>query len=45
MALLALALAATTATAQNDGITDTKNSKYAVMNSTPLSAVKWTGGF
>lgn len=45
MALLALALAATTATAQNDGITDTKNSKFAVMNSTPLSAVKWTGGF
>lgn len=33
------------ALAQNNGITDTGNSKYAVMNSTPISAVKWTGGF
>ena len=39
--------AATTvpAIAQQSGITDTRNSKFAVVNSTPLNAVKWTGGF
>ena len=34
-----------TATAGNDGITDTQNSKFAIMNATPITAVKWTGGF
>ncbi|MDO4158947.1 MAG: glycoside hydrolase family 127 protein [Prevotellaceae bacterium] len=33
------------ALAQQNGITDTRNSKYAVVNSTPITAVKWTGGF
>lgn len=28
-----------------NGITDTGKSKYAVVSSTPLSAVRWTGGF
>ncbi len=40
--LLAVALPAV---AQQKGITDTKNSKFAAVNSTPLDAVKWTGGF
>ena len=31
--------------AQQNGITDTRNSKFAVMNSTPIDAVKWTDGF
>lgn len=35
----------TPAIAQQNGITDTRNSKFAVMNSTPISSVKWTGGF
>ena len=33
------------ATAQQNGITDTRNSKFAVVNSTPIDAVKWTDGF
>ena len=33
------------AIAQQNGITDTRNSKFAVVNSTPIDAVKWTGGF
>ncbi len=33
------------AMAQQNGITDTRNSKYAIMNSTPVTAVKWTDGF
>ncbi|MCD8202796.1 MAG: glycoside hydrolase family 127 protein [Prevotella sp.] len=36
---------ALSAMAQQNGITDTHNSKYAVVNSTPISAVKWTDGF
>ncbi len=36
---------ATLVMAQKDGITDTRNSKYAIMNSTPISSVKWTDGF
>ncbi len=40
--LLAVALPAV---AQQKGITDTRNSKFAAVNSTPLDAVKWTGGF
>ncbi len=39
------ATAAMPAAAQHDGITDTRNSKFAVMNSTPITAVRWTGGF
>lgn len=31
--------------AQQKGITDTKNSKYAISVATPIDAVKWTGGF
>ncbi|MCD8296143.1 MAG: glycoside hydrolase family 127 protein [Prevotella sp.] len=31
--------------AQQNGITDTRNSKFAIMNSTPITAVKWTDGF
>lgn len=31
--------------AQKNGITDTQKSKYAVVSSTPVSAVKWNGGF
>ena len=31
--------------AQQNGITDTRNSKSAVVNSTPIDAVRWTGGF
>lgn len=42
VALLALAMPAA---AQNNGITDTGKSKYAVVSSTPVSAVKWNGGF
>ena len=33
------------ATAQQNGITDTRNSKFAVVNSTPIDAVKWIDGF
>jgi len=33
------------ASAQRNGITDTRNSRFAVMNSTPMDAVRWTGGF
>ena len=40
--LLACALPAQ---AQQNGLTDTHNSRYAVMTAAPLSAVKWTGGF
>ena len=43
--ILVLAAATLPATAQQNGITDTRNSKYAVINSTPIDAVKWTGGF
>ncbi len=42
---LLLATAATPVLAQQNGITDTGNSKFAVVSSTPVSAVKWTGGF
>lgn len=38
-------LCATHAAAQQNGITDTRNSKFAIVNSTPIDAVKWTGGF
>lgn len=31
--------------AQDGGLTDTSNSKYAVMHNAPLGSVKWTGGF
>ena len=31
--------------AQQNGITDTGKSKFAIMNSTPIDAVKWTDGF
>ena len=41
----ALAFAALPACAQKNGITDTGKSKYAVVTSTPVSSVKWTGGF
>lgn len=43
-AIIALMTAAPAA-AQQNGITDTGKSKYAVMASTPIDAVKWTGGF
>lgn len=43
--ILISAAAATPVMAQQNGITDTRNSKYAIINSTPISAVKWTGGF
>lgn len=36
---------ALTAAAQQNGITDTGNSRYAVLTSTPVGAVQWTGGF
>ena len=45
LASAALLLAAVPAMAQKNGITDTGKSKYAVVTSTPVSAVKWTGGF
>ena len=38
-------LATTPVMAQQNGITDTRNSKFAIMNSTPISSVKWTEGF
>lgn len=38
-------LCMTHAAAQQNGITDTRNSKFAIINSTPISSVKWTGGF
>ncbi len=31
--------------AHDGGLTDTSNSKHAVMHNTPLGSVKWTGGF
>ena len=44
--LSAVLLCATLAvTAQPKGLTSTGNSPHAVMNSVPLSAVKWNGGF
>ncbi|MGN1375465.1 MAG: glycoside hydrolase family 127 protein [Prevotella sp.] len=43
--MAATALLPLTVSAQQNGITDTRNSKFAVMNSTPLNSVKWTGGF
>ena len=43
--ILISAAAATPVMAQHGGITDTRNSKYAVVNSTPINAVRWTGGF
>ena len=45
LTILISAAAAIPATAQHSGITDTRNSKFAVVNSTPIDAVKWTGGF
>lgn len=41
----ALLAFSTTAMAQKNGITDTGKSKFAVVSSTPVSAVKWTDGF
>ncbi len=41
----ALLAVSTTAMAQKNGITDTGKSKFAVVSSTPVSAVKWTEGF
>ena len=41
----ALLAVSTTAMAQKNGITDTGKSKFAVVSSTPVSAVKWTDGF
>lgn len=43
--ILISAAAATPVMAQHGGITDTRNSKYAIINSTPINAVKWTDGF
>ncbi len=43
--LLLTAVVAVPSMAQQKGITDTRNSKYAVVNSTSLDAVRWTGGF
>ena len=43
--LCGMLLASSPALAQKNGITDTGDSKYAVATSTPLSSVKWTGGF
>ena len=43
--ILISAAATTPVMAQHGGITDTRNSKYAVVNSTPINAVRWTGGF
>lgn len=43
--ILVSAAATVPAVAQQNGITDTRNSRFAVMNSTPIDAVKWTGGF
>ncbi len=40
-----LLAAATTVMGQGRGLTDTSNSQYAVMNSLPIDAVRWTGGF
>lgn len=42
---VALLAVSTTAMAQKNGITDTGKSKFAVVSSTPVSAVKWTDGF
>ena len=42
--LFALSSSISPVGAQN-GITSTANSRYAVMNSVPLTAVEWTGGF
>lgn len=41
----ALLAVSTTAMAQKNSITDTGKSKFAVVSSTPVSAVKWTDGF
>lgn len=41
----ALLAVSTPAMAQKNGITDTGKSKFAVVSSTPVSAVKWTDGF
>ena len=43
--IIVLAAATLPAAAQQNGINDTRNSKSAVVNSTPIDAVKWTGGF
>ncbi|MBP5277172.1 MAG: glycoside hydrolase family 127 protein, partial [Prevotella sp.] len=40
-----MALLPMTAMAQQNGLTDTRNSKFAVMTDTPIDAVRWTGGF
>lgn len=45
MASAALMLATLPAMAQKNGITDTQKSKFAVVTSTPVNAVKWNGGF
>ena len=39
------AMAATGAFAQQNGLTDTHTSRFSKMCDTPVSAVKWTGGF
>ena len=38
-------MAAVPLMAQQHGITDTKNSQYALMSATPVDAVRWTDGF
>ena len=43
--LMSTAFTAVPVLAQQNGITDTRNSKSAVVNSTPIDAVRWTGGF
>lgn len=45
ISILFSTVAAMPAAAQQNGITDTRNSKFAIINSTPISSVKWTGGF
>lgn len=42
---MAMLMASHPVMAQKNGITDTQKSKYAVVSSTPVSAVKWNGGF
>ena len=42
---VAMLAASSAAMAQKNGITDTQKSKFAVVTSTPVNAVKWNGGF
>ena len=43
--IVSCALISLGAFAQGGGLTDTSDSRHAVMTNTPLGAVKWTGGF